>query len=304
MVCRECSAVQQAVKSRAPISGAGSYPSVRELAYMVDLEYYIEMSYRCIHEIPEKDNAVIKVKDLVKFIDENNWQMGTRTCYEGFHCTTFINRPSKKVVIVHRGTQNLQQVKTDIMSVWLAFNKITKDVISKADWHTSQSLMNNALSEQRNKFVRNDYSVTITGHSLGGWLAQICTLIAKNPQFHPIGPRGLISFPNGKSIDMNQPFDLHCVAFDSPGALAVLSKMDNDAAILSGSKNQVENAFSSLDILVYLSNSNLVNRCGKHVGKIKHIDVMSDASFFDRWFNPFASHSMDKILNYFIKNNE
>lgn len=173
-------------------------------------------------------------------------------------------------------------------------------MITKADWHVTQSLLNNALKEESNKFVPNDYSVTITGHSLGGWLAQICTLIAKNPKFHPVGPRGVIRFPNGKSLDMNQSFDLHCVTFDSPGALAVLNKMENDAALLSGRKSDVEKALKELDVTVYTSNSNLVNQCGKQIGKVKEIDVMSDATFWERWFKPLASHSMEKILKYFM----
>ena len=214
----------------------------------------------------------------------------------GFYSTTFINSLEKKIVIVHRGTENLKQVETDIM---ILFNKVTKEVISKLDWHTTQALMNNALKEQSNEFIKNDYSVTITGHSLGGWLAQISTLIAKNPEFHPFGPRGIISFGNGKSINMNQSFDLHCVSFDSPGALVELDKL-NLASVLLGGK-QIENAIKSLDITVYLANPNLVNKCGKHVGIVKHIDVMSNSTFYDRWF-PFASHSMEKILNYFNEN--
>ncbi len=217
----------------------------------------------------------------------------------GFYCTTFLNRPEKKIVIIHRGTENFEQLKTDVM-LWLGL--VTRNVIAKADWHTTNALINNALKEQSNKFVKNDFSVTITGHSLGGWLAQICTLIAKNPEFYPVGPRGTFTFPNGKSIDMSQSFDLHCVTFDSPGFCEILRNMENTTALLSGKKSDAEKAFNSLDITVYLSNENLVNKCGNHVGTIKRIDVMSDATFWEKWCNPIASHSMEKILKYFILN--
>ena len=46
---------------------------------MVYLEYYIQISYSCIHEIPTNE----KIKDLIDYIDKKNWRMGTRTCYEG-----------------------------------------------------------------------------------------------------------------------------------------------------------------------------------------------------------------------------
>jgi len=145
--------------------------------------------------------------------------------YAGFWTSSFLNRSAKQLVIIHRGTEitNLQQLKTDFN---LAMNKVTKDEIQKAYWHTSQSLMNNALKEENQKFVKNDYSVTITGHSLGGWIAQMCTLLCKNPKYYPVEPLGVFSFPNGKSIDMNQPYDLHCIAFDSPGASWILNRLN------------------------------------------------------------------------------
>lgn len=221
----------------------------------------------------------------------------------GFKCSSFLNRPAKQLVIVHRGTENFEQVKTDIM---LAFKVITPEVIEKADWHTSQHLMNNALKEENKKFVRNDYSVTITGHSLGGWLAQICTLLSKYPKYHPFGPRGNINFPNGMSINMNQSYDLHCVAFDSPGASTVLNQLELTSKVtawLIGRKRDVEDALKTLDITVYLSNRNLVNSCGEHVGKVERIDVMAEESWWAKW-NPIASHSMEKILKYFKRHSK
>jgi uncharacterized protein YqgQ len=199
---------------------------------------------------------------------------------------------------VHRGTENWEHVKTDIM---LALDIITHEIIKKADWHTSQSLLNNALKEENQKFVRNDFSLTVTGHSLGGWLAQMCTLLSKYPKFHPVGPRDIWTFANGKSIDMNQPYDLHCVVFDSPGASTLLNRLElvsKDWCKLVGRERDVQDALKTLDITVYLSNSNLVNSCGKHVDKVEKIDVMSGSSFLAKT-NPFASHSMERILSYF-----
>lgn len=216
----------------------------------------------------------------------------------GFKSSSFLNRPAKQLVIVHRGTENWEQIKTDIN---LALDIIPQEVIQKADWHTSQTLLNNALKEENQKFVRNDYSVTVTGHSLGGWLAQICTLLSKYPKFHPNGPRGNILFPNGMSIDMNQSYDMHCVAFDSPGASTILKRLELTSKItawLMGRERDVENALKTLDITVYLSNRNVVNMCGNHFGKVEKIDVMSGESFGAKW-NLVSSHSMERILKYF-----
>lgn len=226
--------------------------------------------------------------------------------FPGFKCTSFINSPSKQLVIVHRGTENWEQMKTDIR---LALNIVNQKIIEKADWHTSQSLMNNALKEDNAKFVRNDFSLTLTGHSLGGWLAQMCTLLCKYPEFHPVGPRGTICFGNGKSIDMNQSYDIRCVAFDSPGAGKILDRLEQTSqtnALLKGRASEVENALKRLDITVYLSNTNPVNACGKQFGNVNRIDVMSEAKS-DTWLgwlsekvNPLTSHKMANILKYFV----
>lgn len=64
--------------------------------------------------------------------------------------------------------------------------------------------------------------------------------------------------------------------------------------------DDVENALKSLDITVYLSNKNIVNSCGYHVGNVKRLDVLSEASFLEK-IKPLASHKMEMILS-FLKN--
>ncbi len=60
----------------------------------------------------------------------------------------------------------------------------------------------------------------------------------------------------------------------------------------------METALKNLDITVYLSNKNVVNSCGDHVGRVERIDVMKEASLLEK-NTPFASHSMERILNFF-----
>jgi len=299
--CQKCTDFNK-VRKAPTISGPGLHPTTLELAYMVNLEYYVDMRYDCVHKIPESKGAKIKTSEMIEFLEEKHWKLVSRTNYEGFKCSSFLNRPAKQLVIVHRGTElkNLWQVRADIQ---IALNKITSDIVRKADWHTRQSLLNDTLKldEKTRKFVRNDYSVTITGHSLGGWLAQLCTLLSKYPKFFPVGPRGKFSFGNDTTIDMNQSYDLHCVAFDSPGANAVLTRLKEDPGWLNGGPREVEIALEDLDITVYLANKNLVNMCGTHMKTVKTIDVMSNASFLTR-LNPIASHSMEGILTYFQSN--
>jgi hypothetical protein len=79
MACSKCCELRKLISKTPVVSGEASYPSIKELAYMVNLEYYIQMHYRCIHEIPENN----KVKDILKFLDDRKWQMGTRVSNEG-----------------------------------------------------------------------------------------------------------------------------------------------------------------------------------------------------------------------------
>jgi hypothetical protein len=79
--CAKCVEIR---KLKTPVvSGAGKYPSILELAYMVNLEYYLEMQYFCSHEIPEDKSAKIPIKEMVDFLDAKKWQLGTRTKYLG-----------------------------------------------------------------------------------------------------------------------------------------------------------------------------------------------------------------------------
>ncbi len=71
---------------------------------MVNLEYYIDIDYSCIHKIPENGKAKIKIEEMVDFLDSRKWELGGRTNYNGknivFHLTdvilgkTFISQDS------------------------------------------------------------------------------------------------------------------------------------------------------------------------------------------------------------------
>ncbi|CAJ0925465.1 unnamed protein product, partial [Mesorhabditis belari] len=290
MSCQRCKELYARVRRAQTVSDSGSHPSTLELAYMVNLEYSIEMSHDCLHKIPESRKATIKVKDMVEYLDERNWELCTRTKNKGFTCSSFINHPAKRLVIVHRGTQltNFLQLKADIR---IALNLITSSIVAAADWHTLQSILNNTLQVGRGDATLRTQRLLGDNH----W-AQ------KHPAFFPVDPRGKFSFGNDTMLDMNQANDLHCVAFDSPGANAVLTRLKEDPGWLNGGPRDVEIVLQTLDITVYLANRNLVNWCGTHVGTVKTIDVMSSASFFTRYFNPIASHGMEGILAYFQNN--
>jgi hypothetical protein len=83
MSCQLCSELHAKVRKAQTVSGSGSHPTTLELAYMVNLEYYVDMLHNCVHKVPESKKAKIKINDMVKFLDERHWQLGTRTNYNG-----------------------------------------------------------------------------------------------------------------------------------------------------------------------------------------------------------------------------
>lgn len=319
MPCQQCSARDERIRQARQVEFATD-PSILELATMVNLEYYLDMRHSCLHDIPESHGAKITVKDMVRYLDERMWTVVTRTKYEGEHipfalmlsllsgftCTSFLNRVGRQLVIVHRGTA-LTNIKQLIADVRIAIKMVTSGTVSSAGWHTLQSILNNTMKLDGARFrSRSNQSVTITGHSLGGWLAQLSTLLRRHPAYFNVGACGMQYFGNGKSIDMDQPCMARCVAFDSPGAEAILTRLRDEPSWLGGrsSSSDVAVKLDELDVTVYLANKNLVNWCGQHTGRVKQIDVMKDASWCERWFMPAASHSMERILKYFQENPE
>lgn len=83
VACSKCADLSKSIAKTPVIPGPGSYPTTLELAYMVNLEYYADINIKCIHKIKEVDKAIIKIKEMVDFLDSRKWQMGTRTSYNG-----------------------------------------------------------------------------------------------------------------------------------------------------------------------------------------------------------------------------
>lgn len=127
-------------------------------------------------------------------------------------------------------------------------------------------------------------SFSVTGHSLGGWLAQLTTYEAR------FG--GLVADNVGYSLD------LHCVVFDSPGAMNILEA--NEQTMADDFKADLN---TQLDITTYLSAPNLVNTCNAHVGTLYRI--FPDFSDIDRstikgWGSYLLhAHTMDNFCRFF-----
>ena len=84
MACYKCSKLLSEIRAIPATESSGSYPTILELAYMVNLEYYVKIgSTDCIHNIPEVKNARIPVSEMVGFLDENKWAIQAKTSHGG-----------------------------------------------------------------------------------------------------------------------------------------------------------------------------------------------------------------------------
>ncbi|MEM7055746.1 MAG: Mbeg1-like protein, partial [Bacteroidota bacterium] len=149
----------------------------------------------------------------------------------GYRGIIYLNAKKKQLVLAHRGTalSNMSTIKTDAHS-------IAQNIIGG-----QERLIPSLLEQAINIAHQEECTLAVTGHSLGGWLAQITAFIAKAqyPEEH-----------------------IKAITFDSPGAEPILEQIN--ARI-----NPIP--LDQLDITNYLSAPNLINACNPHIGTVYRV---------------------------------
>jgi len=188
-----------------------------------------------------------------------NWQLVTvaesKTGYRG---GIYWNAKTQQLVLAHRGTWTSGGFQVDIQT-------IVNDSYSK---HAEDAM---AFTDIALKLaIKLQCPISITGHSLGAWLASISALEAAKRGIHA-----------------------HTVLIDSPGCKAKLRAL-----------NGIEPHLEQLDIKLYLSSPNLVNTCKEQ------LDVPTFRLYqeFPKWYKwseyvkyLITSHSMVNLLALFQK---
>jgi len=206
----------------------------------------------------------------------------------GYFGAAYWHPEYQQVVIAHRGTKlnSFGALWTDFKGV--RFHHYVKQMDSAT---TFASKVVEVLQEvNREKGVH--FQVFFTGHSLGGWLAQITTYTTE--YLKTVEDNNFL-----KSDNAPQSYHPHTVVFESPGCKAMLSEMIDTFDVR---QNDGESVLQHLDITSYLSAPNRINTCNSHVGKVYRIFI--DSTNMGWWakhtalYNA-ATHSMDKILEVF-----
>jgi hypothetical protein len=141
------------------------------------------------------------------------------------------------------------------------------------------------------RMKRVSFQLFFTGHSLGGWLAQITTFTTEY-----LKREGNIFLKINNGQDCYHP---NTVVFDSPGCKDMLLQMTDEVDVrLDGRSIYLE----QLDITSYLSAPNRINTCNTHVGTVYRIFIdLSDMGWWEKhtaWFT-LEAHSMQKIVDFF-----
>ena len=203
----------------------------------------------------------------------------------GYFGTAYWHPEHQQVMIAHRGTdpKNMGALVTDYKGV---FGKNYVNQMSSASTFANKVF---AVLQEIEQEKGVSFELFFTGHSLGGWLAQITTFTTKYLEVrNDIFLKRLTTEehkpPAGSTVqdtqDVPHSYHPHTVVFDSPGCKDMLSQMTNKLDVrLSGRSIDLQH----LDITSYLSAPNRINTCNSHFGTVYRIFIdLSDMHFFSK----------------------
>jgi tetratricopeptide (TPR) repeat protein len=184
----------------------------------------------------------------------------------GYQGSVWRNDQTKQIVIAHAGSDNPESWATDFESVLqLKSNSFVASALTL--------MMHSQVLKYRN--AEDPYRVSTTGHSLGGFLAQITTFCAQRQD---------LPIPNVYYPEMS------AVTFDSPGGVDFMKAIDSK---ISGHGIKIED----LNIQNFCITPTLVSTFGTHTGTIWCL--AENGINTSRGLDFVKNHSIDKILQSF-----
>lgn len=201
----------------------------------------------------------------------------------GYNGVAFWNSKLCQVVVAHRGTK-LSNPGALISDLLLAFNK------EKTGQSQSAATFVHLVCEQiktKNSEGGPRFHLSITGHSLGAWLAQVTTFTAK-----------YLKVKSEKFVedeDYVTNIHPHTVVFESPGCKEALVKLAQ--TFVPRYVNRKYGNYDTLDMTVYLSKLNPINSINKHVGTIYMIQSKTHSIIeIVGLFRPDEKHEIEKEI--------
>jgi len=206
--------------------------------------------------------------------------------YNTYFGAAYWHPEHQQVVIAHRGNDpKILDHFTDFQSI-LPYNFLPQVESASTFAHKVVEVLQD-VTETRGVI----FQLFFTGHTSGGWLAQITTFTTEY-----LKREGNLFLKNNDSQDCYHP---HTVVFDSAGCKMMLSQMKDAFDVrLDGSSI----ALKHLDITSYLSAPNRINTYNKHVGTVYRIFTdLSDMGWLEKHTVLYdsAMNRLDKIVQSF-----
>lgn len=196
------------------------------------------------------------------------WKVYNDTKGSGYYGVIYKNEETHQFVLAHRGTEG------GVMGI------LTDAVKQNSDWKTNlneiligrvvigqQARNYQATYEAVEIAKREGYELSITGHSLGGWLGELSAFYC----------HAYFEYPYVKTV-----------TFDSPGALPMMEKLQTN---LRDRDLIVE--LEDIKITSYLTFPNPINTCNRHPGKT--YQIAPDMEWTD-WANNTIPDFIKRIL--------
>ena len=210
--------------------------------------------------ISEASYSDVEPKDSI--LSKKGWKRIKSIADAGGYCgSIWVHETNNQIVIAHRGSQNATSWVTDLQSI--AQLKPGHFVTAAV-----QLLSDPIVQDYKSK----GYRLSTTGHSLGGFLAQVCVFWAQRSEF-------------------NETYysDMSAVVFDSPGAVDFLRVIQSN---LVSQKNRIE--IEKLNIHNFCPMPTIVSTYGTKTGTVWHLSGSENVSFAF-----VEAHRMDPILEGF-----
>lgn len=207
-----------------------------------------------------------------------------------YYAVIYVNERKNQVVLAHRGTT------AELVDVFKPDSPLKTDIIGVlGNEIVAQQVEAYIASKKAVTYSREQgYHLSVTGHSLGAWLAELSA-------YHCYKD---FEYPTVKAI-----------TFDSPGSKNMLDEFKSNV----DDQRINFNPAVKLDIVTYLSAPNIVNSCNKHLGRVysvspkitapgsvdkylpylKMIPGISDNLFMLNGLLTVSGHSLDLIIEEF-----
>ncbi|GAB6028822.1 hypothetical protein CHUAL_004631 [Chamberlinius hualienensis] len=268
-----------------------------------DQRKYCPFPYEMVYLAKLAYSDPIKIDDL-----PSDWKFlmsaGNNSFNNGYFGSAFYNKNHQQIVIAHRGTtlHDTSDLLTDINGIMK--NTFTQQQTSAMTFAHLMVQLINELNENEDSY----WKLSFTGHSLGGWLAQITAFSVKYLEVTDLDGKTKCFTPFKLDEGKVKGYHAHTVAIDSPGCEPILTKMADKHPRYSDISPI---SLRELDITNYLSAINIVNTQNEHVGTVYELQIQVGRVLnFLEWIstkvyfysNVFETHGIDKLLGCFDKN--